>query len=1328
MGLIKRKPYNTILTYHGCVQTRSQVLLYREHIDDFISEVINMISLGYTPVLPSIYMSWRTGSYTPPTPIFLIRIDDGLDTLRIFGDWCLSQKIPFGLALITARQHKMIPEEDFISWANVKRYVDSGYAEVMCHTHDQHSLAPLLQTDGDFGSVLSATSTTITLDAGASTSSGFYNGQNLGITGGLGAGQNFMVESYNGSTQIATIAGSFSTAPNTTSTWAIAPIVSSPILEGPCWLDNGLILHRDTGDTRYAWDNSYTSDCFGFPLIGTDPYDGTTKVVSTVTFTPTTSFRLSVIRFVSTLVVPAAGGYAAQVQVKLNGVVCDTIYVYPKNYGFITQWPEREYVMMNLPNSTQFTNAGVPNTITFTTLNVGNALLRCYFYPGSSTHTVSAQTNCQSLDHGLIGPQYADEPAGVSWVGKPLMILGDGTGSVELESNFTIYVQADVSQFQADVQKWLNATWTHYRNDPPTTIGGDGVPEYNAIGTFGTYLGAGAVSMAFPLPVMPNGTVVDVIEIKAAGLNRLLDQHPYSCIIRIDTSVDNGSTWQQGYYGLANWNEFRWIQYDVTPFTVGTHTALIRFTTITASQWGADIIAQIYLTLPDAIPLTGAYSAASNSATIPRYMVYPFGGSYELGNAVFTRPTNTEDIAPAFKTALMGGQCNCGFTITPKRAALDSDYREPDAGGTVWVLGGQIIYGTNDPSTTIQHNEIYAGQYFPDVRHGGVIWSTAIEANPGGCSSILQSVGILDEVHFDAWNFDGAGNIVEGIINDGGTYCQFDIAPTGNYTAGETVTQTPSGYTATVVWSSTNALKISGMSTQWLPSLPGAPQTVTGNTSGITGVIDNQGAVTYADDKAFLQSHSVPCYLIFFNYNPVIGDIDPAIASYVVNHPSAYIPKMVSILVANNWEGMMYDIEATPQADRAAATSFIQQLYAACQTAGKKLTVAVPLFTNTAYDIGSEDFWGWCDFSAVIASCDQMLCESYLENSGTLPGAACPDDIFNLYYLYLQEACYLGYWDRIRVGCNIYGQYWPDKTSTDNVSYDSYHIGYANLIYGGTLASIVDTEMTFQDKLGGEGWYGTPLTVQRAIKKATIGQFGGIFIWEADKGDKYEFWPSVRGPKENYMNFSESVIPIVQSYFAIEKPGYDATVQKSFNGKENRIANWTRPLSTYLLQARDFIPGDTTTSYGDYLNFRNFWLCVAQGESNGFRFRFSGDCTLTNELIGTGDAAQHTFQIIKTYSFDAQTYVRNIYKPVTYGGNVIKVYLNGVLQLSGYTVDATTGLVSFVTAPGAGVLITITCIYDVPVRSGQRELPMTYDMDYGVVGLDDFTLYEIDIS
>ena len=85
----------------------------------------------------------------------------------------------------------------------------------------------------------------------------------------------------------------------------------------------------------------------------------------------------------------------------------------------------------------------------------------------------------------------------------------------------------------------------------------------------------------------------------------------------------------------------------------------------------------------------------------------------------------------------------------------------------------------------------------------------------------------------------------------------------------------------------------------------------------------------------------------------------------------------------------------------------------------------------------------------------------------------------------------------------------------------------------------------------------------------------------------------------------------------------------------------------------------------------------------------------TDQVIGTGDAAEVDFQLVKIYTVGALSLTRNVTKPVT-GTTIIS--LDDVPQGSGWTVDTTTGIVTFSVAPGGSVVVKAGFQFDVPVR------------------------------
>jgi uncharacterized protein (TIGR02217 family) len=81
---------------------------------------------------------------------------------------------------------------------------------------------------------------------------------------------------------------------------------------------------------------------------------------------------------------------------------------------------------------------------------------------------------------------------------------------------------------------------------------------------------------------------------------------------------------------------------------------------------------------------------------------------------------------------------------------------------------------------------------------------------------------------------------------------------------------------------------------------------------------------------------------------------------------------------------------------------------------------------------------------------------------------------------------------------------------------------------------------------------------------------------------------------------------------------------------------------------------------------------------------------------------------VKRYVSGSQTWVRTIAKPVA---GTVCVALSGVEQAAGWSVDTTTGLVSFSAAPAAGVAVTAGFAFDVPVRFDTDRLDVTLDID-----------------
>jgi uncharacterized protein (TIGR02217 family) len=118
-----------------------------------------------------------------------------------------------------------------------------------------------------------------------------------------------------------------------------------------------------------------------------------------------------------------------------------------------------------------------------------------------------------------------------------------------------------------------------------------------------------------------------------------------------------------------------------------------------------------------------------------------------------------------------------------------------------------------------------------------------------------------------------------------------------------------------------------------------------------------------------------------------------------------------------------------------------------------------------------------------------------------------------------------------------------------------------------------------------------------------------------------------------------------------------------------------------------------------------------RGKAYGFRFKDWTDYKATGQLLGTGDDALIQFQLVKHYPSGSVIEVRTITKPVA---GTVKIYLDGIEQLSGWSVDTTTGLVTFGTPPALGIEVTADFEFDVPVR---------FDTDHMAVTIESYRLH-----
>lgn len=184
------------------------------------------------------------------------------------------------------------------------------------------------------------------------------------------------------------------------------------------------------------------------------------------------------------------------------------------------------------------------------------------------------------------------------------------------------------------------------------------------------------------------------------------------------------------------------------------------------------------------------------------------------------------------------------------------------------------------------------------------------------------------------------------------------------------------------------------------------------------------------------------------------------------------------------------------------------------------------------------------------------------------------------------------------------------------------------------------------------------------------------------------------------MAFHEVQFPTDISYGSAGGPEFSTEVVELCSGHEVRNINWTNSRERW------------NVAYGVRAEAQLATLIeffyARRGRAHGFRFKNPADYQGTAEAIGTGDGSETEFQLVKVYTSGAGTYSRKVSKPVA---DTVVVSLGGVPQVDsngdpdGWSVDTTTGIVTFISPPSSGEVITATFDFDIPVRFDTDHLP-----------------------
>jgi uncharacterized protein (TIGR02217 family) len=151
-------------------------------------------------------------------------------------------------------------------------------------------------------------------------------------------------------------------------------------------------------------------------------------------------------------------------------------------------------------------------------------------------------------------------------------------------------------------------------------------------------------------------------------------------------------------------------------------------------------------------------------------------------------------------------------------------------------------------------------------------------------------------------------------------------------------------------------------------------------------------------------------------------------------------------------------------------------------------------------------------------------------------------------------------------------------------------------------------------------------------------------------------------------------------------PRFNTKVKEAVSGRECRAAFMAYPKYDLELTFEYLSLTDYQTLGGFFKN--------RKGKFDSFLFTDNDENSVTAQSVGTGNGTNKDFQLVRTVG--AYT------EPCENINGSPSIYLNGVLKVltTDYTIGST-GIVTFVAAPGAGVAVTWTGSYYWRVRFNQ---------------------------
>lgn len=146
-------------------------------------------------------------------------------------------------------------------------------------------------------------------------------------------------------------------------------------------------------------------------------------------------------------------------------------------------------------------------------------------------------------------------------------------------------------------------------------------------------------------------------------------------------------------------------------------------------------------------------------------------------------------------------------------------------------------------------------------------------------------------------------------------------------------------------------------------------------------------------------------------------------------------------------------------------------------------------------------------------------------------------------------------------------------------------------------------------------------------------------------------------------------------------PIWSTLKHRNVSGKVSALQQWTAPCYKYELPFSVLRSDSVNTEWQTLIGFYN----RVGGAAQPFFFTDPDDGSISGQEIGTGNAVNTTFQLVRALG----GFVEPIFSPT-----VMAVTVGGVAQTEGVDFTEDNGLLTFVVAPGIGVAVAWTGTYD----------------------------------